>query len=98
MVLDEVLSAPSGFGTRQKMTVPVQREPTVLELSNKLGNHKFFGPAIEQTRKEENIKQEADKMLRRKLLEEDLVQALKNDPFLLARIQGLKNLQENQWR
>ena len=80
------------------MTVPVQREPTVLELSNKLRNYKFFGPAIEQTRKEENIKQEADKMLRRKLLEEDLVQALKNDPFLLARIQGLKNLQENQWR
>ena len=80
------------------MTVPQhEREPTILELS-KLG--KFFHPTIEQTRKGENIQQEADKMLRTKLLEKDLVHALKEDPFLLARIQGLKNLQENpyQWR
>ena len=74
-------------------------EPTVLKLSNKLGNYKFFTQSapIEETRKELNIGEEND-FLRRKLLEENVLDAVKQDPFLLARIQGLKNLQHNHYR
>ena len=74
-------------------------EPTVLKLSNKLGNYKFFTQSapIEETRKEPNIGEEND-FLRRKLLEENVLDAVRHDPFLLARIQGLKNLQQNHYR
>ena len=68
----------------------------MLKLSNKLGNYKFFAQSapVEETRKESNIAEEND-FLRRKLLEDNVLDAVKHDPFLLARIQGLKNLQHN---
>ena len=102
LVLDEVERQPSWSGSAisQKMTLPSSEgEPTVLKLSNKLGNYKFFSQSapIEETRKEPNIGQ-GNNILRRKLLEENLLDAVKHDPFLLARIQGLKNLQHNHYR
>ena len=74
-------------------------EPTVLKLSDKLGNYKFFSQSAPtgETRKEPDIGEEND-FLRRKLLGENVLDAVKHDPFLLARIQGLKNLQHNHYR
>ena len=102
LVLDEVERQPSWSGSAisQKMTLPSSEgEPTVLKLSNKLGNYKFFSQSapVEEPRKEPNIGDGND-LLRRKLLEENLLDAVKHDPFLLARIQGLKNLQHNHYR
>lgn len=93
LVLDEVESAPSRSWHRDKM--PAHRQqPTVLKSSDKLGHYKFLAPTEDQTWKQEHSGP-ADKMLRRKLLEENLIHAVKQDPFLFARIQGLKNLQGN---
>ena len=99
LVLDEVERRPSWSGSviGEKMTQPhSEGEPTVLKLSNKLGNYKFFTQSapVEEMRKKSNIGEEKD-FLRRKLLEENVLDAVKHDPFLLARIQGLKNLQHN---
>ena len=102
LLLDEVERRPSwsGSGAREKMTQPSSAgEPTVLKLSNKLGNYKFFSHSAPtgDTRKEPDIGEEND-FLRRKLLGENVLDAVKHDPFLLARIQGLKNLQHNHYR
>ena len=96
LVLDEVEQPPSGLGFRKQIA---EKQPTVLKLSNKLGNYKFFSPTLEKTRYETKTDQQ-NNLLRRKLLEENLLDAVKKDPFLLARIQGLKNLQENlyEWK
>ena len=98
LVLDEVEQPPSGLGFR-KQIAEAEKQPTVLKLSNKLGNYKFFSPSLEKTRQETKNDQQ-NKFLRRKLLEGNLLDAVKKDPFLLARIQGLKNLQENlyEWK
>ena len=102
LVLDEVERQPSwsGSAVSQKMTLPSSEgEPTVLKLSNKLGNYKFFSQsAPTEVPRKEPIIDDGNDLLRRKLLEENLLDAVKHDPFLLARIQGLKNLQHNHYR
>ena len=101
LILDEVERQPSWSGSASsQMTLPSSEgEPTVLKLSNKLGNYKFFSQsAPTEVPRKEPIIDDGNDLLRRKILEENLLDAVKHDPFLLARIQGLKNLQHNHYR